>query len=42
MSKKNNFLLVDLEDTKTKKLANTITSDTSRKILNYLAEKEDS
>ena len=37
---KNNFLLVDLNETKTKKLAETITSDTSRKILNYLAEKE--
>jgi DNA-binding transcriptional ArsR family regulator len=39
---KNNFLLVDLNETKTKKLAETITSDTSRKILNYLTEKEDS
>lgn len=38
---KNNFLLVDLNETKTKKLAETITSDTSRKILNYLAEKEE-
>lgn len=37
---KNNLLLVDLNDKKTKKLAETITSDTSRKILNYLAEKE--
>ena len=37
---KSNFLLVDLNETKTKKLAETITSDTSRKILNYLAEKE--
>ncbi|MBT4805437.1 helix-turn-helix domain-containing protein [Candidatus Woesearchaeota archaeon] len=40
MTKKNNFLLVDLNEKKTKKLAETITSDTSRKILNYLAEKE--
>jgi DNA-binding transcriptional ArsR family regulator len=40
MSKKNNFLLVDLNEKKTKKLAETITSDTSRKILNYLTEKE--
>ena len=40
MAKKNNFLLVDLNEKKTKKLAETITSDTSRKILNYLAEKE--
>lgn len=38
---KNNFLLVDLNESKTKKLAETITSDTSRKILNYLTEKED-
>jgi len=37
---KNNFLLVDLNESKTKRLAETITSDTSRKILNYLAEKE--
>ena len=37
---KSNFLLVDLNESKTKKLAETITSDTSRKILNYLAEKE--
>ena len=40
MSKKNNFLLVDLNEKKTKKLAETITSETSRKILNYLTEKE--
>ena len=39
---KQNFLLVDLNETKTKKLAETITSDTSRKILNYLTDKEDS
>ncbi|MFH0701625.1 MAG: helix-turn-helix domain-containing protein [Candidatus Woesearchaeota archaeon] len=38
---KNNFLLVDLNDTKTKKLAETITSETSRKILSYLAEKDE-
>jgi len=38
---KSNFLLVDLNEPKTKKLAETITSDTSRKILNYLVEKED-
>jgi len=35
-----NFILVDLNEAKTKKLAETITSDTSRKILNYLTEKE--
>src|SRR3989338_5009215 len=38
---KSNFLLVDLNEPKTKKLAETITSETSRKILNYLAEKDD-
>ncbi len=38
---KSNFLLVDLNEPKTKKLAETITSDTSRKILNHLAEKEE-
>ena len=37
----NNFLLVDLNESKTKQLAETITNDTSRKILNYLTEKED-
>ncbi|MEW5897133.1 MAG: helix-turn-helix domain-containing protein [Nanoarchaeota archaeon] len=39
---KSNFLLVDLNEEKTKKLAETITSETSRKILNHLAEKDDS
>ncbi|MBU0457770.1 MAG: helix-turn-helix domain-containing protein [Nanoarchaeota archaeon] len=39
---KNNFLLVDLSEKKTQKLAETITSETSRKILNYLVEKDDS
>ncbi len=38
---KSNFLLVDLNEPKVKKLAETITSETSRKILNRLAEKED-
>ena len=38
MSKKNNLLLVDLNNPKTKNIAETITSDTSRKILDYLAE----
>lgn len=38
---KSNFLLVDLNEPKTKKLAETITSKTSRKILNHLADKED-
>jgi len=39
---KSNFLLVNLNEPKTKKLAETITSETSRKILNSLAEKENS
>ena len=39
---KNKLLLLDLNDKKTKKLAETITSDTSRKILDYLADKDDS
>ena len=39
---KSNFLLVDLNEPKTKKLAESITSDTSRKILNHLTEKDDS
>jgi len=38
---KSNFLLVDLNEPKTKKLAETITSETSRKILNHLVEKEE-
>lgn len=37
---KSKLLLVDLNDKKTKGLAETITSDTSRKILNYLADKD--
>ncbi|MBT3298318.1 winged helix-turn-helix transcriptional regulator [archaeon] len=37
---KSKLLLVDLNDKRTKGLAETITSDTSRKILNYLADKE--
>lgn len=37
---KNNFLLVNLDEEKTKKLAEVISSNTSRKILNHLAEKE--
>ena len=38
---KNNLLLIDLSDARVKNLVETITSDTSRKILNHLAEKED-
>lgn len=41
MTKKPNFLLVDLNEPKTKTLAETITSETSRKILNYLTEKDE-
>jgi len=37
---KNKFLLVNLDEDKTKKLAEVISSSTSRRILNYLAEKE--
>lgn len=39
--KKQTFLLVSLSEEKTKKLANVITSDSARKILDYLATKED-
>ena len=35
-----NLLLIDLNDSRTKDIASTITSDTSRKILSYLASKE--
>ena len=38
---KNHFLLVNLNEPRTKKLAETITSDTSRRILDHLTEKED-
>ena len=38
---KDKFLLINLNENKTKKIAEIITSDTSRKILDYLAEKED-
>lgn len=38
---KNNFLLINLNDQKTKKLVETITSDTSRKILDHLALNDD-
>ncbi len=40
MAKKSNMLLVDLNDPKTKAVAETITSNTSRKILDYLASVE--
>ena len=35
------FLLVDLSEPKTKKLAETITSESSRRILEHLADRED-
>ncbi|MFC1801576.1 ArsR/SmtB family transcription factor [Nanoarchaeota archaeon] len=37
---KNKFLLINLDEDKTKKLAEVIASTTSRKVLNYLADKE--
>ena len=37
---KNKFLLVNLDEEKTKRLAEVIASSTSRKILNHLADKE--
>ncbi|MCX6711415.1 MAG: winged helix-turn-helix domain-containing protein [Candidatus Woesearchaeota archaeon] len=36
------FIMVSLEDEKAKKLAEVISNETSRKILNYLSENEDS
>jgi len=38
---KEKFLLVSLEDQQAKQLAEVISNDTSRKIINYLSEKED-
>lgn len=37
---KENFILVSLDDPKTKKLAQTISNESCKKILNYLADKE--
>lgn len=37
---KNNFLLMSLEDDKAKKIANVMSNDSCRKILDYLTEKE--
>jgi DNA-binding transcriptional ArsR family regulator len=37
---KNKFLLLSLNETKSKKLAQVLSNNTSRKILDYLAEKE--
>ena len=39
---KENFLLVSLEEAQSKELAEVLSNDTSRKIMNYLSEKEDS
>ena len=36
------FILVSLEDEKAKKLANIISNDTCRKILDYLGDKDSS
>lgn len=38
---KDKFLLINLNEDKTKKISEIISSNTSRKILDYLAEKED-
>jgi len=38
---KDKFLLINLNDEKTKKISEIISSDTSRKILDYLADKDD-
>ncbi len=35
-----NFLLLSLEDSKTKKIANVVSNESCRKILDYLAKKE--
>ncbi|MFH1438977.1 MAG: helix-turn-helix domain-containing protein, partial [Candidatus Woesearchaeota archaeon] len=35
-----NFLLLSLEDSKTKKIANVVSNDSCKKILDYLAKKE--
>lgn len=35
-----NFLLLSLEDEKTRKIANVVSNDSCKKILDYLAEKE--
>ncbi len=40
MTKKDTFLLLSLEDDKAKKLANVISSDVCRKLLDHLAKKE--
>jgi len=42
MAEESSFLLVNLKDEKLKKLAQVITNETSRKILEYLTQKKDS
>lgn len=41
MARKNTFMLVSLQENKAKKLAQVISNESCRKILDYLAEKED-
>src|SRR3990167_2805351 len=38
---KQNFLLVSLEESQSKQLAEVLSNDTSRKIIDYLSERED-
>lgn len=38
---KSNLLILDIADAKTKKLGETITNETSKKILNHLSDKEE-
>ena len=38
---KQNFLLVSLEESQSKQLAEVLSNDTSRKIIDYLSENED-
>jgi predicted transcriptional regulator len=37
---KKNFLMLELEDSKTKKIANVVSNNSCRRILDYLADKE--
>ncbi len=41
MAKKSKFLLVSLQEDQAKKLAQVLSNDTSRKIIDHLADKED-
>lgn len=40
MTKKENFLLLSLDDTKAKKIANAVNNESGIKILNYLTDKD--